>query len=192
MTAKQDKIKVPEYTEDVDVVFAKLDTTTDYYLEDFDCGNETINNYIREKAINDVEIVAYLSIDKNQDKLISFLAISCSGILTDVNGDKPYQYIVPAIEVKYFAVNTVYQHLRSKDDDNDSMHTLSYKLFLYYVNELNKMSKEVCGANKIILYSVEKAYNFYVKCLFEDFAEYMIRDSHPYTETCKPMFVSLK
>ena len=59
---------------------------------------------------------------------------------------------------------------------------------MYMIEYIKKISTEFVGATHICLYAVPKAVNFYKRCGFECFEEYMNPDEIPFLENCVPMF----
>ena len=79
------------------------------YLQNFTCGNKSIDKYFKEKASKDKTSVTYLFIDVNEKALIACITLSCSAIFTEEEDVK--STVLSAMEVKYFAVNKKYQHM---------------------------------------------------------------------------------
>jgi hypothetical protein len=179
-----------KYGNEIDVDFLDLCKDNVHYLRNFKCGFNNIDKFIRNSALKDSETVTYFAIDKKLDVVIAILTISCSGILVDNKSFlKRYRYVVPAIDIRYFAINEKFQHI--KYSQNEKELTLGHQIFLLYLSKIRDISKNICGATKVILYSVPTACNFYKRCKFKEFAEYMTKDENPYLKGCKPMFLSL-
>lgn len=185
------EIKLPyEYGNEVNVEFHKLTTENHKLVKRFKCGNKNIDSFVRHQSLKDKETVSYFATDKERNVVIAVISINCTGILMrKPNKRKNYQYMVSAIEVKYFAVNNDYKHLKYSNDAHD--YTLSHQIFMHYINDIINITNDVCGATKIVLYSVPQAHSFYKRCKFKDFENYMEKDEQPYLKGCKPMFLSL-
>lgn len=183
-------IKAPyEWGNQVNLKYDKLNNDNISYISKFKCENREMERFFKNEALKDNESVTYLSIDEERDVIVSILTISATAIfMMKPNKRKDYNYFISAIEVKKFAVNTEYKHMKYSEDRDT---TLSMELFMRYIDQIHIISQEIVGASKIVLYSVPEAYNFYKKCRFRDFDSFMQKDDTPYLKGCKPMFLSL-
>lgn len=80
----------------------------------FSCGNEEIDKYFRTKAIDDMEKVCYAYRRKQDENVIDFATLCCSGI--SIN-DLKLVKLAPAMKIDYFAsseryIGNLLQHLR--------------------------------------------------------------------------------
>ena len=199
---------------DIDVLMLSSDTK--HYVDTFDCGLESINRYLRESAIEDISTQTYLFLDVAQDRVISIASLSCSAIISfkkyrtrkvstvEYSNDKEdivfceidqnYEYssvqrqlLYHAIEIRNFATNAYYQgkiYVHGK--------TISHYLFVYLCqNIIIEDLRALVGFTKIVLYSVEKAKNFYERAGFTDFEGFMIADENPYLSKCIPMYYNI-
>lgn len=64
-------------------------------------------------------------------------------------------------------------------------------LFDYMISYMSKISHEVIGAAKIVLYAVPQAVSFYKRHGFKEFGDTMYGDEGYYVEGCKPMYLDL-
>jgi len=120
---------------------------------------------------------------------MGFCAICCTGIsVTDMDDDgKEFLTSVPAIEIDYFAVDEEYRSLKL-DESSNRYETLSRAFFLYMLDRIKDISVKHVGATHVCLYAVPKAVNFYKRCGFEPFEEFMNPDEIPFLKDCIPMF----
>lgn len=79
-------------------------------VQDFNCGNEVINSYLKEKACDDPQTVTFIVKDKSNNKVICYYSLSCSGLVLD-HGTGNKITIYPAVEIKMFAIDENYQHI---------------------------------------------------------------------------------
>lgn len=159
-------------------------------IDDFNCGNENIDKYLKEKCIEDLEKGLGLTkvvLNNENQEVIGFYTLCTTAIIYNISNKNHY---IPAMEIKYFAINEKYQGMVFEDEDYEGL-TLSDMLFSSIIKEINDISSTSCGIHSIVLYSVPKAYNFYKKNFFEDFNKYMLRDEGKYISDCIPMFVEL-
>ena len=156
------------------------------FTETFDCGNEVINDYLKMKAKDDTQTVAFMLMDKKNQSVIGYYALSCSGFIIDC---KSHYTIYPAVEIKIFAIDEKYQHLPYSENIDDG--TFSDNIFGFVISKIYDFTDNFCGADKIILYSVPKAVNFYKKNGFLEFEEFMLQSKSRFLDGCIPMYLSL-
>lgn len=162
---------------------------TDEYkdvVSDFDCGNEVINDYLKNSALSDSDNVTYLFVDISNN-IIGFSTLCCSGIRYTVG--KGYQSTLPAIEIKYFAILSDLHKLIY--DETDEHFYFSDKVFCELLKICRDISQDVIGARYIVLYSVPDAVRFYKRNMFEIYTEYMSKDKTTFLNDCVPMFMEL-
>lgn len=154
-------------------------------LKNFDCENEVINNYFTSKAQDDSDAVSFAFIDEEKEALIALSSLSCSSIIAP-SGNK--LHLLPAVEIKMFAVNKEYQHkpVFPEDDQHWSSHCLDKIIF-----HIREFTDTHCGASRIVLYSVPKAESFYLRAGFKKFLEFMRPQDKSFLEDCIPMFMVL-
>lgn len=152
---------------------------------DFDCENTEINKYFKEKALDDFDAVPFVF--TNQDSpIIAMASLSCSSIIFEIHNKLS---LYPAVEIKMFAVNKVFQHKKYPEYDyseNWSTHCLD-KL----INHIYTFTENHCGASRIVLYSVPDAVSFYEKNGFKHFEEFMRPQDKLYLEGCTPLYMTL-
>ena len=135
-----------------------------FLTEKFDCGNEVINHYLKSEAKKDTQAVSFLITDEKKNAVIGYFSLSCSGFIIESQG---HPTIYPAVEIKMFAVDEAYQHIPYSDDPEDG--TLSDIIFNFAISKIYDFTEKYCGADKVILYAVPKAVNFYRKNFFSEF-----------------------
>ncbi|MBR6923228.1 MAG: hypothetical protein IKH50_01685 [Oscillospiraceae bacterium] len=156
--------------------------------QSFNCGNEVIDNYLKTKAYKDPQAVTFIVKDVNEDSLICYYSLSCSGLALD-HGIGGKITIYPAVEIKMFAIDEKYQHTQFSEDPEEG--NLSDYLFYDVISHIFKFTDEQCGADKIVLYSVPEALNFYSRNGFSTFEDYMKPSSDWFTDGCIPMYLDL-
>ncbi len=159
-----------------------------YLLNDFTCGDSDFDENIKERLLEDSQITSYLVVNSDQGhkETIAVYSICCSGFIIQ-SSEK--NYIYPAVEIKYFAVSEEYQDLPFSNKAEDGC--VSSVIFDQVIYRINEFTDNVCGADKIILYAVPRAVEFYQKSGFESFEEFMLQSDHRYLEGCVPMFMDL-
>lgn len=181
-----------EYGKDCPITFKRLTSEDENILKEFKCDNLSIKDFIRNQSINSLKDVSYLFIDTENNIIVGFCSICCTGIQI-VEKDMEnhlYSTLLPAIEIDFFAIDERYRNLKF-DEDSDQYETLSSVIFLNVLEHIFKISNKVVGATHICLYSVPKAENFYARCGFRPFKDYMKRDEQPFLKGCIPMFLSM-
>lgn len=154
-------------------------------LKNFDCENEVINDYFTNKEQDDNDAVSFAFVDEEKKTLIALSSLSCSSIIME-SGNK--LHLLPAVEIKMFAVNKEYQHKSVFSEDD--LHWSSYCLdrIIFHIREFTDTH---CGASRIVLYSVPKAESFYLRTGFSKFLEFMRPQDKSFLEDCIPMFMVL-
>ena len=162
-------------------------------LSGFKCEKPAIRQFIQRGCLTSNENVSYIFVDEENNTIIGFCSIRCSGIMTLKYDEEDNEYMtsLPSVEITYFAIDERYRSLRF-DEDSNRYQTLSQMLFYRMLGIISEISVNNVGATHICLYSVPEAENFYKRCQFEPFKEYMKRDEKPYIKNCIPMFVVLK
>lgn len=174
---------------DYSMSFHKVDVNDLALLSKFKCEYPAISNFIQNQSIKSKKDVSYVFVDDENNRIMGFCAISCTGIsLSDIdeNGNE-YSTSIPSIEIDYFAVDEEYRSLKLEKNSN-RYETLSRAFFLFMLNYISEISINQVGATHICLYAVPKAVSFYKRCGFELFEEYMDRDEAPFVKNCIPMF----
>lgn len=178
-----------KYGEQYSVDIQILTTENQKYVEGFSCGNPSIDNYFRTKAVTDRTSVTYLFLDKDDDQLIACVTLACSAIFSDNEEEKQFSTILSAMEVKYLATDERYQHIPYTASSNSP--SLSDCLFDYMIYYMDNISHTKIGASKIVLYAVPQAISFYERHGFKEFGDTMYGDEGYYVEGCKPMFFDM-
>lgn len=75
--------------------------------------------------------------------------------------------------------------------EQNSKDTLAQFILGHIINEISKISQNIIGSSKIILYSVPNAVNFYKKLFFNEFGNMWQGDEAPYLDGCVPLFFNL-
>ncbi len=178
-----------KYGLDYSISFRKVDKNDSEILENFECENSTIRDFARYRSINWAPDVTYLFIDEENNTVVAFCSICCTGISVTRydESDEAYNSSIPCVEIDFFAVDERYRNL-PLDENSKRYDTLSNALFLYMLEHIKQIASSVVGATHICLYSVPQAKNFYKRCDFVEFSDYMNRDEKPFVEGCIPMF----
>ena len=179
------------YGTDYNITFRAITKNDIDILNDFDCGNSSINDFIRNKSLNSNKDITYIFFDTQNNTLVGFCSVCCSGIsINESDGCKTYTTILPAVEIDFFAVDERYRSI-PYDRDSKRYDTLSSVMFSYMIEYISDLTSTYIGATHICLYAVPKAVSFYKRCGFKEFEAYMYRDELPYVESCIPMYMPL-
>ena len=154
----------------------------DFYIDttytaanNFDCGFEVFNEYLKNNTPKDKAVFHYI-IDARNDNLIAYFSLLSSCVLV---GDFAEHTFIPAIELKMFAMDKKYQK-----------RNLSNNLVDAIVEIVNEYSSEYVGAELLVLYSVpaEQVVSMYEKSGFQKLpAEYFMYKSY-FSEGCISMY----
>lgn len=179
-----------EYGIEYDITFRRVGENDVRALNDFDCGNESINEFIRN-CVETKKDVTYLFVDNENDGIIGFCSICCNGIsINATDGVNKFNTNFPAVEIDFFAIDERYKS-KPFDEESSRHETLSNALFLYMIGHINDVVISHVGATHLCLYAVPQAVSFYKRCGFNEFEEYMNPDEAPFTKDCIPMFMTL-
>ncbi len=179
------------YGSDFDITFRRITKADSDMLNDFDCGNVSINEFIREESLGTRKDVTYIFLDEERNNIIAFCSISCNGISIEaIDNEECFTTNYPAVEIDFFAVDERYRSIKF-DKNSTRYNTLSNVLFSFMIKYISDITSTYIGATHICLYSVPKAKNFYKRCGFKEFEPYMNRDETPFLDGCIPMFIVL-
>lgn len=176
---------------DFNITFRKLDITDYEMVQKFSCGNRALDDFIRYLCFNNKQYATYLFVENSTNTLISFCALSSKGITAyqEIN-DKAYCTQFPEIEIEFFAVDDKYRKILI--DKNSQPHeTLSRTFLLVMLKQIDSVISTHVGVQYVCLYSVRKAVNFYKRCGFKEFKDFMSADESPFLDNCIPMFLKL-
>lgn len=185
-----------KFADEVQIDVLDLSEIDPEVLSAFSCGTEGLDQFLQERAQND-SAKTFLFVDVDRNRIVAYTSLSCSAIMYAVEDDDAIMFaperfsLVPAIEIKYFAVDKTYQHLRYEDDAPNSRLTLSCHLFRYIVDHIRDIAQNQVGAEYIVLYSVPKAIHFYERNLFNRFKGEMVGNADPYLMGCQPMYMEI-
>jgi len=178
---------------DLDFDFRRVENRDRELLKEFVCEDGAIAKFIHEESIDSDRDVTYIFVDKKKNNVICYCSICCNGISVaeyDNQEERCYNTNIPAIEIDFFAIDERYRSMRLTQNST-KYETLSKALFLYMIQHIRYLATNVVGAQYICLYSVPKAVNFYKRCGFNKFEDYMIEDTKPFVDGCIPMFLNL-
>lgn len=174
------------YGNEIDYSIERLTDKNYIYTQNFECGNEEIDDYLCNKALHDEFGVTYLIIDKNDSIAIGYCTICCSGITHKYQDNIR---TIPAIEIRYFAIAQRLHNLEY--DDTDAKYHFSDHIMANIMYECSEITEKVIAAKYILLYSVKRAINFYTRLGFNDFTKYFEPDQYRYLDGCKPMYIEI-
>lgn len=159
-------------------------------IEKFNCGNPSIDKYLKEKAKEDLILgrgTTKLFLNKQKDRLIGFYTLNCTSlVIGDNTVDGNFN---PAVEIKMFAVDREYQKIPYSEDEDDFK--LSDDLLLDIIDDIRIFTESCCGASHVVLYSIPYSVKFYTRNGFKNFLSNMKRNTDRYVEGCIPLFLTL-
>lgn len=178
------KDKADIYGEEIPLEYVSLEECEQ--LDLFNCGNETIDEIIKHELVSDTMTKSFAVLNRNDNDAVAVYSLSCSGFV--IRYDQKI-FIYPAVEIKYFAVNEKYQDIQYCDDKEQGC--LSNAIFDRIIADIYSFTENYCGADKIILYAVPSAYDFYKRIGFEDFKDFMQQSQDRFLDGCIPMFFNM-
>ncbi|HPD00572.1 MAG TPA: hypothetical protein PLA01_04390 [Acetivibrio sp.] len=169
-------------------------------LSNFRCGNEEIDRYIKEDALNDKESgkgVTYLVLNNEKNKLIAYYTLAATSVIysetKDITAKRNIEEVkirgFPAIEIKMFAVSKSYQNYTYYSKEFGPK-ILSDMILGAVIGDIYNYATERLGIRMIILYSTEEGFKFYKRNNFEELESYIPLYSE-YTKDCIPMYLRL-
>mgnify|MGYP002763609332 CR=1 FL=1 len=178
-----------DYGCDYSMSFRKVDINDKHLLTNFKCEYDAICDFIQNRSVESESDVSYIFVDDENNRIMGFCAICCTGIsVTNIDfKGSPYRTSLPSVEIDYFAVDEEYRG-KKLDAESNKYQTLSQAFFLYILEHIKNISANCVGATHVCLYAVPKAVSFYKRCGFESFANYMNPDEIPFLDGCVPMF----
>ena len=148
-----------KYGKEFSISIYVLSKDTYNLIENFVCGNSSIDYYFRNEALTDDSAVTYMFVDDDENCLISCMTIACSAIFIQGYEEIPFSTVISAMEVKYWATNVCYQHIPYSAESRSYrvIKSVRPKLFsmqskrLYHSIHVmaSKNSKEICSAIKV-------------------------------------------
>lgn len=164
-------------------------------LQKFDCGHPDFNDFFVEDAITTAangEGVTYILVDEaeyeegNISAIFAFATIQSTSLqYYDVKDDEKI-YSISGVEIKYFAINKIFQKQIAYEIDSDKYYSTIF--FENLLVDLYQMSTSVIGFQAIFLRANENGEKLYRRKKFVDATGYTI----PYDEDdalgkCTPM-----
>jgi len=155
-------------------------------IQNFNCGKYTsFNNYLKEKKYKeykeDAKAVIHYVIDAENEALIGYFSLAASAVFV---GDKLAATIIPAIELKMFAIDEKYQGKGLSGKILGSM----YDIVKYY-------AMNYVGAKMLVLYAIPETEDPIVVKMYKKsgFAEMeldssMYRFKDDFNNQCVPMY----
>ena len=158
-----------------------IDIEYDKDINDFDCGFEVFNAYLKYKFLEDKAVIHYI-IDAENDNLIAYFSLLASSIFLNDTTKQNSLYasnIIPAIEIKMFAIDKKYRGLKLSGLFLEDIYNVVIGHLLQYI-----------GAEALILYSVpsDKVIRMYEKSGFKKMPlDYSMYTSN-FNNRCIPMY----
>lgn len=179
MSAKKTKLRGNQ----IDYRFFTIDHATKEQLEHYKCGNDYIDDFMKNKAKEDDEAVSYYWENKKTGEIIATASICCTGLIVR-SGDVFNVY--HAVEIRYFGVDESYQDIQYDEDIRSGILSDYILLSLEYeiINEVKKM----CGFQFIVLYSTPDAEKFYEQNGYVDFVSSLVKSADIRNQGCIPKF----
>lgn len=157
-------------------------------LDRFSCGNEEIDEFFREKAVDSINETTHIYIDNERGRIAAAAALSCS--VVPIMQNHQYLMNIPSVEITYFAVDMHYQ--RMPMSPNRAEGYFSDDILGSVISEIYDFTAEHSGASHVLLYSTPSAVHFYERNRFEYMEnELFLKRSNLYLDGCVPMLLAL-
>lgn len=176
------------YGENICAVPERLASSHRPLLEQFSCSNTVIDNFFKYTAEESVLDSAYVFIDYERNALAAAASIACSSL--QIMDNSHYYDSVPAVEIKYFAVDERYQRLRFSAEREEGY--FSDAVLSALIGFIYKFTDDYCAATHILLYSTPDAVHVYERNGFVKLSDsgIMVRHNH-FLDGCTPMILPL-
>lgn len=179
------------YGEDINITIDLYSRAYKETIADFNCGNESINNFLTEKA-HDYQKqgkgITRLVIDEYNQNIIGFYTLTASSLLYDVDDIKDRIRGFSAVEIKMFAIDLKYQDIQYGREED---YVLSDSILDLVISDIYNMSETTVGVEYITLYAVPNSVEFYKRNRFRALNEFMKPIYNQYTDGCQPMYLPL-
>ena len=191
------------YGQEIEYKLVKLDRVTDVnrLIARFDCDNLMLNYYLGTQALHDTEHTTYLFVSPDDSEMYGYVSFQCSGLSTLTQDEHKWRITSPAIQISYFALETVYQHLLYRPDVAHLY--LSDMMIQDVISLLANIATQTVAAKYLIAYSLPTAEKFYRRNGFKAFSEYIstipstdkvkkaVADESQFIQECVPMFLEI-
>ncbi|MCR5218146.1 hypothetical protein [Treponema sp.] len=167
-------------------------------IQDFSCGNECIDNYVKNEIFSDSELntedgLHFIVYIKKTKKIIGFFSLAASGIIHKVDN---YVKILPAIKIDIFAIDVNFQKMHfdkdSKAESNPDNHFyFSDKIMGEVIKRCQSISEKHLKARFIVLYADKKALRFYKRNKFANLEKFMEPEKNQEVKNLTPMYMEL-
>ena len=156
-----------------------IDIEYDGNKNDFDCGFDIFNSYLKHNILEDKAAMHYIT-DAENDNLIAYFSLLASCIFLN---EFENSNIIPAVEIKMYAVDKKYQKLH-----------LGEKLLESIYKTIRQYSLKYIGAKAVVLYSVpaEKVVQMYETGEYKKMPENYSMYKSSFNEGCVPMYKFIK
>lgn len=180
-------------TIDTKLEIVKLEQETACYIDNFDCGNHLINNYLREEAIEFCVAKTYLFVSSERSKLIGFFSLCADNMIESlmIDGQENLTFAGSSIRIHMFAIDKEFQGKKDLFLNNKEI-TYAHFLLSFCIELIQNLVKDNLGASFITLFSTKQGIGLYKN--IGDFEELdsdyrMIPDAQ--NNDCIPMYRSL-
>lgn len=153
-------------------------------IENFDCGNLSVNSFLKSNSFSDLDSTTYLWISEDEKDLIGFYSLSVGQINLDCLSIS--SYLGGTIKILYFAINYKYQH--KKDEEGFSFGDW----LLYDCEERIRELHKLIGFSFIMICSTEQGYHFYLKNDYEEFESDMTTLVYESDKKCYKLYKSIE
>lgn len=175
------------YGKDIKVTYELVTPEKSSKLQNVQCGNEALDEYIAEHCGFDFGMVATLILNSDNNDVIGVYSLSASSMIYESHKK---HYEIPAIEIEIFAINKKYQDIPYSKNKEDGC--LSNNILSDLCCSILEFTDNVCGANFIKLYSTPDALDFYKRNGFVEFPEEMWRNDKRFLDGCTPLYMKIR
>ena len=190
------------YGEEVSYKFEKVEPEDMEKLQAFSCGNDILDQYIRQDIFDEGEDgrvvkcedgLHFKVLDVGTNEIVGFVSLATSGI---IHKQGTYTHLLPAIKIDVFAIDERYQkmHYNQESEESDAAdehYYFSDDVMGTVLCHCREIDDNYALVNYIILYADESAERFYRRNLFEDYREFMEQEHNQEISKNIPMYMEL-
>lgn len=139
--------------------FSKEDS---FLTNDFDCGNDIVNNYLRYESLAFDVGKPFILTNKNENNILGFFSLTTDIVLeknSSCNINK-LKTMGSAIRIHMLGVDKKYQHKKCVNIDGQ-MRTLATVLLTLCCIKIQDIVDHHIGSSFIVLHSTKEGYNLY-------------------------------
>lgn len=184
-----------KYGEEISYNFDLLEAGDYGSLQLFKCGNEQLDNHIRNDVIENGMIVDedglyFKFTDTVTDEIIAIVSIATSGIIHEVGS---FVKVLSAVKLDVIAMDEQFQkmHYNAELEQENNHYYFSDEILGHIICHCKEMVDKYAMAKYIVVYADKDAYRYYERNNFMDFGKFMKKEHTMEVMKNIPMYLEL-